>query len=190
MKLTRLHIKNFRGINGEDNVIEFNDSNIIFLIGKNNATKSTFLHAYEQFTSKKKAEKEDFYDYKEENNIEIVGEFLKEAEDDENKDFNKEPDWIKKWVDKRGIVKIKKVWDQIGGVFKKYTLDPNTDKFVVGGFGGFDSLFTKYTPTPIFINAIESEDSFEKKVNEIIDKEFLKRINSGVFIKLCQQQFR
>lgn len=180
MKLIRLKIKNFRGIRGEENIIEFKDSNIIFLIGKNNVGKSTFLHAYNFFlNSKQKASKEDFFNHDPTNKIEIIGLFLKEEQDDEHTDFiKKEPDWVDKWVDCNGIVKIKKEWDEVGGGFKKYTYKPDEQKFVSNGFGGFDSLFSKYAPTPIFINAIESEESFEKKVNEIIDKEFLKQINN------------
>lgn len=179
MKLTKLKIKNFRGINGKNNVVEFNDSNIIFLIGKNNSTKSTFLHAYEFFTnSKQKSAREDFFNYDSENKIEIIGEFLKDDDDNNNTDFNKEPGWIDKWVDENGKIFIKKVWDAIGGAFKKYTFKPENEEYVLNGFGGIDSLFAKYAPTPIFINAIETEESFEKKVNEIIDKEYLKKINT------------
>ena len=35
MKIKRLTIKNFRGINGQNNCIDFNESDIIFLIGQN-----------------------------------------------------------------------------------------------------------------------------------------------------------
>lgn len=181
MKLTRLTIKNFRGINGENNTLEFQDSDIIFLIGKNNACKSTFLHAYEFFTnSKQKASKEDFFNYDPENKIEIIGEFLKEADDNENSDFSREPDWVSNWVNSENKIIIKKEWDTIDAIFKKYTFNPSQEinDFVLNGFGGIDSLFTKYAPTPIFINAIETEESFEKKVNEIIDKEYLKKIHT------------
>ncbi|EOQ87390.1 hypothetical protein LEP1GSC202_3521 [Leptospira yanagawae serovar Saopaulo str. Sao Paulo = ATCC 700523] len=36
MKLKKLNIKNFRGINGDQNSIDFSKSDILFLIGKNN----------------------------------------------------------------------------------------------------------------------------------------------------------
>lgn len=179
MKLTKLIIKNFRGLKGENNVISFDDSNIIFLIGQNNVGKSSFLHAYCFFTnSKQKAQKEDFYNYDTEIPIEIIGEFEKEEADSENTDFSKDPDWMSKWVTSNNKIIIKKVWNSIEGAFKKYTFNPATNEFVVNGFGGLDTLFTKYAPTPIFINAIETEESLEKKVNEIIDKEYLKRIET------------
>ena len=41
MKLVSLKINNFRAINGEENIIEFKDNNIVFLFGKNNIGKSS-----------------------------------------------------------------------------------------------------------------------------------------------------
>jgi len=177
MKLKELRIRNFRGLSGEQNIIKFDDSNIIFLIGQNNIGKSSFLNAYNFFVaSRKKAEKEDFFDYNITNNIEIEADFISEPNDSDNSDFNSEPDWIDKWIQSEtNIITIKKVWDSIGSEFKKYT--KNVDgEFVENGFGGLSTLFTKYAPTPLFINAIETPESFEKKVNEIIDKEHLKKI--------------
>ena len=115
MKLCKLTIKNFRGLKGDQNIINFEDSNIIFLIGQNDIGKSTFLKAYEFFVnSKQKAEKSDFYNYDESNNIEIIGEFLKEDFDEQNEEFSsKEPDWIDKWVNpETNRIVIKKVWDK------------------------------------------------------------------------------
>ena len=43
MKLQKLIISNFRGLKGNKNIINFADSNIIFLIGQNNVGKSTSL---------------------------------------------------------------------------------------------------------------------------------------------------
>ena len=62
MKLQKLIVKNFRGLKGENNVIDFSKSNIIFLIGQNNVGKSSFLRAYEFFVnSSQKASLSDFY---------------------------------------------------------------------------------------------------------------------------------
>ena len=180
MKLKELRIKNFRGLNGDQNIIKFDNSNIIFLIGQNNIGKSSFLNAYNFFVAaKKKAEKEDFFNYEESNNIEIEADFISEADDNENSDFNHgEPDWIDNWIqDDTNIITIKKVWDSIGSEFKKYTKNKD-GAFILNGFGGLSTLFTKYSPTPLFINAIETPESFEKKVNEIIDKEHLKKIQT------------
>ncbi|EOR24448.1 hypothetical protein A500_12624 [Clostridium sartagoforme AAU1] len=189
MKLLKLTVKNFRGLKGDKNIINFDDSDIIFLIGQNDVGKSTFLRAYEFFVnSKQQAAKSDFYNYDSSTPIEIIGEFEKEESDNDNKDFSKnEPDWIDKWVDKENRIKIKKIWNEVDKTFKKYTFNPSGEinDYVLNGFGGIDTLFTKYAPTPIFINALETTESFEKKVNEIIDKEYLKKIetNFGVEYK-------
>ncbi|WP_154698511.1 AAA family ATPase, partial [Bacillus cereus] len=53
MKLKKLVVNNFRGLRGEENIIDFEGSDIIFLIGKNNFGKSTFLHAYNFFVEPK-----------------------------------------------------------------------------------------------------------------------------------------
>ena len=181
MRLCKLIIKNFRGLKGDKNIIDFENSNIIFLIGQNDIGKSTFLKAYEFFVnSKQKAEKSDFNNYDTNTPIEIIGEFLKEDFDSENEDFSSvEPEWIDKWVNpETNKIIIKKVWSEVDKSFKKYTYNPDkqVNDFVINGFGGLDTLFTKYAPEPIFINALETPESFEKKVNDIIEKEYLKKI--------------
>ncbi|MFA0526031.1 AAA family ATPase, partial [Vibrio sp. 10N.222.52.C3] len=47
MKIKSLKVMSFRNINGKNNILDFNDSDIIFIFGQNNVGKSTFLHAYE-----------------------------------------------------------------------------------------------------------------------------------------------
>lgn len=180
MKLVELRITNFRGLGGPDNVITFEDSNVIFLIGQNDAGKSSFLHAYEFFVnSRQKASKSDFFQYNTDIPIEIEADFRREAGDDENPDFAGEPGWIDKWVQiQTGLITVKKVWAEDEKIFTKYTKGADGE-FVKNGFGGMDSLFTKYAPTPIAINAIETVESLEKKVNEIIDKEHLKKLKEN-----------
>ena len=179
MKLTELRITNFRGLGGAHNVINFEDSNVIFLLGQNNVGKSSFLHAYEFFVNpKQKATESDFFQYKTDSNIEIEADFKREADDDDNPDFSDEPDWIDKWVQTdTGLITVKKVWKNPDKVFNKFTKKPDGE-FVTNGFGGMDSLFTKYAPTPIAINAIETVESLEKKVNQIIEKEHLKKLKT------------
>jgi AAA15 family ATPase/GTPase len=179
MKLTELRITNFRGLGGVHNVINFEDSNVIFLLGQNNVGKSSFLHAYEFFVNpKQKATESDFFQYKIDSNIEIEADFKREANDDDNPDFSDEPDWINKWVQTdTGLITVKKVWENPDKAFKKFTKKPDGE-FVSNGFGGMDSLFTKYAPTPIAINAIETVESLEKKVNQVIEKEHLKKLKT------------
>lgn len=181
MKLIKLIVENFRGLEGTCE-IKFDNSNIIFLIGQNNIGKSTLLHAYEYFVAAKKlSEKEDYFDFNDSNNIVITGVFEKEIVDDTDTDLIREPNWIDRWVDTANgnIVKVKKVWSSIGNTFDKFTWDVELGDWVSNGFGGLHSKLTKYTPTPIFINAMETEDSLEKKVNKLIQDEFLKKISEN-----------
>lgn len=177
MKLVELRIRNFRALGGNRNTIRFEDSNVIFLIGQNDVGKSSFLNAFEFFVSpKQKAAAADFFKYNATVPIEIEADFRKEAGDEDNPDFTGEPGWIDKWVQTgTGLITVKKEWSEVDKLFKKSTKNPEGD-FVANGFGGMDSLFTKYAPTPIAINAIETIETFEKKVNEIIEKEHLKKL--------------
>ena len=119
MKLLKLIVNNFRGINGPQNVIDFSNSNIIFLIGQNNAGKSSLLHAYEFFVgSKTTATATDFFDQNPGNNIEIEAFFEVEEADRTNPELSgakaQEPDWINKWVDDRNVVRVRKTWASVG----------------------------------------------------------------------------
>ena len=177
MKLKELVVKNFRGLKGDQNKIDFTSSNIIFLIGQNNVGKSTFLRAYEFFiNAKQKAIKEDFYDYDTKIPIEIIGVFIKEDSDEEDKDLNKDPDWIKKWVNEENLVRVRKKWNNPGGSFEKETFNPKTNDWVSNGFGGFHTKLTKYTPTAIAISAMENETTLEEKVNKLIQDDFIKKV--------------
>lgn len=178
MKLKRLIIKNFRCLNGEENVIDFENTDIIFLIGKNNNGKSTFLYAYDFFVkARTKSSIDDFYNNDENIPIEIIGEFKVEEGDNKDKLLSKsDPDWINKWVGKDGLIKIKKVWSEVNVEGKKKTFNPESDKYEDGGFGGFDTLLTKYSPTPIFINAISTPEELEKQINDIITTNHIKKL--------------
>lgn len=181
MKLEKLIISNFRGLKGNHNEVDFSKSNIIFLIGQNNVGKSTYLRAYEFFTNPKQtAAREDFYNYDITIPIQIEGWFLKEKDDDDEEDFkgkgkNQDPGWADKWVCNDGFIRIRKTWKGVG-LFQKETFSPKDDNWVENGFGGLDSLFSKYAPQPIAINAMEDEGSLGEKVNKLIQDRFLKKI--------------
>jgi predicted ATP-dependent endonuclease of OLD family len=182
MKLQKLIIKNFRGLRGEQNVIDFSRSNIIILIGQNNVGKSSFLKAYEFFVNAKQAaSSSDFFNYDVSVPIEIEGIFLKEKNDEDDielsgKGKTAEPDWVNKWVDDNNLVKIKKIWKRKDDVGEKFTYSPGLANWVKDGFGGLPTLFQKYSPTPITISAMETEASLEEKVNKLIQDEILKKL--------------
>jgi len=143
MKLSKLKIQNFRGLKGDQNEIDFSNSDIIFLLGQNNVGKSTYLRAYEFFTnSKQTAIREDFYNHiSEDNAIVIEGWFVKEDEDENDTDLQgkgkeKDAEWISKWVGEDGFIKIKKEWKNVGGTFEKFTFSPTENNWVLNGFGG------------------------------------------------------
>jgi len=184
MKLSKLKIKNFRGLKGEQNEIDFSQSDIIFLLGQNNVGKSTYLRAYEFFTnSKQTAAREDFYNHAPENNVIVIeGWFIKEDADEsdiELKGKSKDADWLSKWVCTDGFIKIKKEWKNIGISFEKFTFSPTDNDWIQNGFGGMDTLFTKYAPTPIAISAMEDQASLEEKVNKLIQDDFIKKVKES-----------
>ena len=185
MRLYQLTIKNFRGLKGERNTIKFEKSDIIFLIGQNNVGKSTYLRGYEFFVnSKQVAKRSDFYDYNPSIPIEMEGWFIHEAEDVEDESFagkgkSKDPQWVSKWADADGIIKVRKTWSVENNSFKKQTFSPQKDQWIDNGFGGFDSLFTKAAPIPIAINAMEDEESLNEKVNKLMQDRYLKKIRES-----------
>jgi len=182
MKLQKLIIKNFRGLGGEKNVIDFSKSNIILLLGQNNVGKSSFLRAYEFFVnSRQTATLSDFFNYNIAVPIEIEGVFLKEPNDEDDveltgKGKQSEPEWVNKWVNADNLVRIKKIWQHKDEGSEKYTYSPITEDWVKDGFGGMPSLFQKYSPTPICISAMETEESLEEKVNKLIQDDILKKL--------------
>lgn len=177
MKLKELIIKNFRGLKGDKNKIDFTASNIIFLIGQNNVGKSSYLRAYEFFVNaRQKAIKEDFYDYNIDIPIEIIGVFIKEENDEEDADLNKEPQWIDKWVNDENLVQVRKKWSNVNESFEKETYNPETNDWVTNGFGGLHTKLTKYTPHAIAISAMENETTLEEKVNKLIQDDFIKKV--------------
>jgi len=191
MKLQRLIVRNFRGLKGDGNVIDFSDSNIIFLIGQNNVGKSTYLRAYEFFVSpSQNAEMADFYNHDVSTPIVMEGLFLVEDPDAEDQELQKDgkihdPDWIQKWADDKRIIRVRKTWSGVGK-FKKETFSPQESGWVNNGFGGIDTLFAKYSPTPIFINAMEDEKSLEEKVNKLIQDNFIKKVREQ-HKELCEE---
>jgi len=182
MRLKSIKLTNYRGLKGEGNIIDFDQSEIIFLIGENNVGKSTFLNGYSFFVeSGKKSTLKDFYNKDVSIPIEIEAKFTVNPKDDGSDKIllKEDPDWITKWVDSDNIVKIKKIWSKEDEVGKKYTFNPITNEYQEGGFGGFDTILTKYAPKSIFINAVITEGDLEKEVNEIIAKQHLKKLETN-----------
>ncbi|SGY98699.1 Putative uncharacterized protein [Moritella viscosa] len=174
MKIKSLKVISFRNINGEDNILEFNDSDIIFIFGQNNVGKSTFLRSYEYFvTPKKKCVLSDFHDFDELNTIEMEMVFTKE--DGDNLVFEKKG--LNNWVSEQNEIRFRKTWGSVGTEGKKETFDPKKGTFVDNGFGGFDSHLTKEAPTAIVIPAMPTPEDLSKWITDTIKKQVLKTLS-------------
>lgn len=180
MKLKKLSVLNFRGLKGSQNSIEFDGSEIIFLIGKNNSGKSTFLQAYNFFVEpKQKALLTDFYNQDENNCIQIDAEYTVSPDIDQKDSAlsKSDPDWINKWVTSENKICIRKIWKTVGEG-QKQTFNPKTSQFEDGGFGGFDTILKRYSPAAIIINAVLTVEDLEKNINEIITKNHIKKLET------------
>ena len=173
MKLLEMKVQNFRCISGDRTSISFQNSDIIFLFGQNNAGKSAMLAAYEYLvTPKQVATINDFCGFSEDKPIEIIATFGKE--DGDAKEFEKKG--FNKWVDDKGIIKFRKTWNKVGTEGQKETWDPAEGKFINNGFGGMESHFKNQAPTPIRISAMASPDELSKWVTDVIKKSILKTL--------------
>ena len=140
MRLMKLRIKNFRTIGEPGLEISLDDNNAIFLIGPNNAGKSTILHAYDYFVSASmKAGVDDFH--------RMTSDCTSERID--NPELGQHPHikpaeiegWLKiesdedrqhqivqnvKWVLDGDIVRVRKTWSRVGETAEKETFNRDT----------------------------------------------------------------
>ncbi|NIJ44450.1 putative ATP-dependent endonuclease of OLD family [Wenyingzhuangia heitensis] len=179
MRIISFAVNNFRGLSGglEQNKIEFQDSNTIFILGQNNVGKSSFLKAYEYFYKNTSLLIDDLYRQDIENKIEFELSLMLDDFDFEKDAIKKKAEGLKLWLNEKKILKIKKTIS-----FKKsgakyipekpinYTWDYNTSDWIEKNYGGIglDSVFQNALPTPIFIKAMPSEEEIEKVINEIL----------------------
>lgn len=176
MKLVSLKIDNFRAINGEKNIIEFKDNNIVFLFGKNNIGKSSVLHAYKYFTSPNQiALITDFHEQDTNKNIVIEATFLKEDSDITNFDEK----GLNKWVDPDGFVKFQKIWSNVDTKADKKTFSVEAGTFVDGGFGGLEPILTNAMPNIIYIEAMPSIKSLTDWLEKEIKSKLLKKLKDN-----------
>lgn len=182
MKLVSLKIDNFRAINGEENIIEFKDNNIVFLFGKNNIGKSSVLHAYRYFTSPtQKSLITDFNEEDETKEIVIEATFLKEETDVDN--FSEKG--LDKWVDPDGLVKFRKVWSEVDKTATKMTYSIEEKGFIAGGFGGLEPILTNATPNIIYIEAMPSVKSLTDWLEKEIKNKLLKKLKDSHQAEYC-----
>lgn len=178
MKIISFAVNNFRGIAGglENNTIEFNNSNTIFLLGQNNVGKSSFLKAYEFFYKNSSPTIEDIYRMNSDNIIEFELVLQLDDFDFEKDSIANKKDGLKKWLNNDNLLKIKRVIKPKLGTkisFEKtenYTWDYEQNNWVQKNYGGIglDTVFQAALPTPIFIKAMPTEAEGEAIINEIL----------------------
>jgi len=178
MKIVSFGVNNFRGISGgiENNIIEFNNSNTIFLLGQNNVGKSSFLKAYEFFYKNTSPTPEDVFRIDPSNSIEFELVLQLDEYDFQKDSIKNKQDGLKKWLNQDSLLKIRKVFKPKSG--KKFdfeatenlTWDYENEKWEKKNYGGIglDSVFQAALPTPIFIKAMPTESEVETIINGIL----------------------
>ncbi len=182
MKIINFGVNNYRCISGgtEQNTVNFEDSNTIFIFGQNNTGKSSFLNAYVLFYEDQKVQKTDFFNEEEGNTIEIIIEVeLSEEEKQQLKEKRGNAEKKYFYGDNHNQLTFKKVWGRIGAATNNLTLLKDKSGFDDIGYAGVGEhkVFKNMLPKPIFIEAMPEEQGVEDVVNEILSiriKEFVK----------------
>lgn len=201
MRIIKFAANNFRAISGglENNQINFDGSNTIFIFGQNNVGKSTFLAAYEFFFNDMTPVQDDFYKKDPSNSIEfelelgvdeIDLEYIKEKQEKKFESF-------KSFLTAESIIKIKRVFTGTLDKNNKAKIDKAKDfTWFPGGdweekaFGsiGLIQVFQTLMPTPILIKAMPSEKEVEDVVNEILASKAKAKLNELEFAELSAAQ--
>ncbi len=172
MKLISLDIKNF-GCIGPSGVRIIID-NIVILIGPNNVGKSTVLKAYEAFSGTGEAlDLECFHKESQESPIEIIGTFIQISDDDKEKIGRK---WLYTDEEFGESVRVKWQWNKPNEKGHKFSWSQESNGWISGGMGGFDSLISSCVPTPLKINPTDKPKDMEDKIIEILTEAIKKTI--------------
>lgn len=164
MKLRELIINNY-GCIGEKGLRVVID-NIVVLIGANNVGKTTVLKAYESFANASTVMKlEDFHKNSTKNPIEITGIFSDIREEDTQQIGTK---WGFEHDEYKSCIKYKWVWSNVNTKGEKYSWSNESQEWIKGGMGGWDSKIASCIPTPLKINPLDSPEELEKKIIEIL----------------------
>lgn len=172
MRLIKLLISNFRGIGGDKDLpgvqIDFEDIDLIFLIGENNTGKSSILSAYDYFVrSNLPVYESDFHKH---NNKPITIEAWIEAESDEDLEH---PAMKTSMNPKTRIAKFRKEWNKKDQSAIKYTYNYDEEEWKKGGAGGFDSILQNACPEPLWLKGLDSVDIVLEKVQKLIKEKVL-----------------
>ncbi len=176
MRIKSFAVNNFRGITGglDKNVINFDDSNTIFVFGQNNVGKSSILKAYEAFYEDEVTDK----DFNNANgaDIEIEVEFVIEETTDKpiiDAASNNKFDNLKNtYLDSNNILKLKKTFKSSdkGKKPDNQTYKPSGLGYETKGYGGvgLHAPFKTMMLQPLYIKAMPSEADVETIVTEVL----------------------
>lgn len=164
MKIVNLEIKNFGCI--DNNGINIVIDNIVVLIGENNVGKSTILQAYEAFASAgSPLPITSFHQQDESNPVEIIGTFTDITDNDKTQLGEK---WVFRDINENEIIKCKWQWNKSNLKGEKYSWNNDDGAWEKGGMGGWNSLITNCTPTPLKINPFDNIEQLEKQIVELL----------------------
>jgi len=180
MKIISFAVNNFRGITGglDSNKIDFSGSNTIFIFGKNNVGKSTFLMAYDFLYSSKTPVENDYNKKDAAKSIQFELEAAIDDIDLEKIQGNKKDSFSKYLSLPDKIIKIRRTFHASRDDKGKFsvtppsdeTLNPDSGNWDAVAFGtlGFSSIFQNILPRPILIKAMPTEAEVEGVVNDIL----------------------
>jgi putative ATP-dependent endonuclease of the OLD family len=170
MRLAGLVIRNYKCIGSAP--CRINIDEIVVLVGRNNAGKSTVLDAYEAFASSgKELDESHFHNGNTKNPIEITGVFIDISPEDESHIGKK---WTHDDAPYGKCVKVRWVWASPQERGQKQSFNPETQSFEEGGVGGWDSLFRSRIPEPIRIRPTDPIDETQTKIVAIL-REYVKK---------------
>jgi putative ATP-dependent endonuclease of OLD family len=201
MRLIKFGVNNFRAICGglENNQINFDGSNTIFIFGQNNVGKSTFLAAYDFIFNDKKPAIDDFHRKGESQPIEFE---LELGVDDFDLAYiqEKQPkkiDSFKSYLNGSTSIRIKRTISltissgkpKVENA-KDLTWNPTKSVWDESAFGsiGLIQVFQALMPTPILIKAMPTELEIEGVVNEILASKAKAKLDEKELAELITAQ--
>jgi putative ATP-dependent endonuclease of OLD family len=164
MRLASIRVRDFEcfGADGVDVAID----DIVVLIGPNNVGKSAILDAYEVFASSgSELPLTRFCNEVADSPVEITGTFVEITEGDKEKIGEK---WIHSDLKHGECVKVCWSWSNPGAKGQKSSWNNESQQWVAGGVGGWDSLFASCIPVPIRISPRDDPTTTESKIVEIL----------------------
>lgn len=185
MRIKSFAINNFRGITGglDKNILNFDDSNTIFVFGQNNVGKSSILKAYESFYLDTIAEKD--LCNSNSNDIEIEIEFYIDESTDksviEAQGGNKYNNLKAKYLNDKGVLKLKKTFCRTDRRPQNQTFNITTNEYENIGYGGIGAHgpFKSMMLQPLYIKAMPSEADVESIVTEVLKEVATSRLKDS-----------